>query len=79
MNQEGANDIVERAQYPFSFPILSRRVRARSAKKNAAASKEGRRGIVDELSAVIRLKTLDRQAELGVSIISKINNMCMNL
>lgn len=58
---------------------MGRRIRARSTKKNAAATKEGRRGNVDELSAVIRLKTLDRQLELGMSIVSKIDNMCMNL
>ena len=79
MKQEGAHHVVECAQHPFSLVILCGGIRARGAKQDIVTSKEGRSGVVDELGAVVRLKTLDRQAEMGMSISNKLNNMPVDL
>jgi hypothetical protein len=53
-------------------------VRARSAEECATASQEGSSGGVDELGAVICLKTAHRKTKLCVSVSNKLNNMTMN-
>jgi hypothetical protein len=79
MNQERPNHIVQGAKQPLSFAVLGGCVGARGAKKNAAASQEGSSSIVDELRAIISLKTAQRIAELCVSVSSKLDNMLMNI
>jgi hypothetical protein len=54
-------------------------VGARGAKKDAPGSQEGGGGTVNELSAIIGLKTAHRRAELCVSVSSELNNMFMSL
>jgi hypothetical protein len=78
MNQERANNIVECAKHPLSFAVLGGCVGARSTKKDATASQEGGGGSVDELGAIICLKTAQRITELCVSVSNKLNNMLMN-
>ena len=78
MNQKGANNVVQCVQHLLGFAILGRCIGATCPKENVPATKEGGRGNVDELSAIICLKTFDRQDELSVSIVSKLNNMRMN-
>jgi len=78
MNQKRPNSIVQCAKHPLSFAILGGCVRARGAKKDAAASQEGSSGIVKELRAIICLKTAHRKTELCVSISNKLNNVLMN-
>ena len=43
---------------------------------NTTRSKESMEGMVDELSAIVGLDSLDGKAELSVDIIAKICNMC---
>ena len=43
---------------------------------NTTRSKESMEGVVDELSAIVGLDSLDGKAELSVDIIAKICNMC---
>ena len=79
MKQKRANRIVQCAKHPLSFAVLGGCVGARGAKQDAAASQEGSGGIVDELGAIICLKTAHRKVELCVSVSNKLNNMFMNL
>jgi hypothetical protein len=78
VNQKRANNIVQCAKHALSLAVLSRCVRARGAEKDAAASQEGSGGIVEELSAIICLKTAHRKTELCVSVSNKLNNVCVN-
>jgi hypothetical protein len=78
MDQKRANNIVQGAKHPLGFAVLGGRVGARGTKQSAAASQEGSGGIVDELGAVICLKTAYRDTELCVSVSNKLNNMIMN-
>ena len=79
MEQKGADHVVECAQHSFSLAVLGGGIGARGAKQDTATSKEGGSGVVDELGAVVRLKALDRRAELGMSISNKFNNMPVDL
>jgi hypothetical protein len=47
--------------------------------KNAVASPEGSGGIVEELRAVVGLKTAHRRTELCVSISYELNNVFVNI
>jgi len=78
MNQKRANTIVQSPEHALSLAILSGCVGARGAKENAAASQEGGGGIVEELGAIICLKTADRKTKLCVSVSNKLNNVFMN-
>jgi hypothetical protein len=78
MNQKRANNIVQSVKHALSFAILSGCVGAQSAKEDAAASQEGGGGIVEELGAIICLKTAHRKTELCVSVRNKLNNVFMN-
>ena len=78
MNQKRANTIVQSPEHALSLAILSGCVGARGAKENAAASQEGGGGIVEELGAIICLKTADSKTELCVSVSNKLNNVFMN-
>jgi hypothetical protein len=78
IKQKRVNNIVQCAKHPLSFAILGGCVGARGAKQDAAASQEGSGGIVDELGAIICLKTAHKKAELCVSVSNKLNNMFMN-
>jgi hypothetical protein len=78
MNQKRANNIVQSAKHSLSFAILSGCVGARGAKKDAAGNQEGGGGIVEELGAIICLKTTYRKPELSVSVSNKLNNVFIN-
>jgi hypothetical protein len=78
MNQKRANSIVQCTKHPLSFAVLGRCVWAQGAKQDAVASQEGSCGSVEELGAIICLKTAYRKAELCVSVSNKLNNMFMN-
>jgi hypothetical protein len=78
MNQKCANSIVQGAKHPFSLAVLGGRVWTRSAQHDATASEEGSGGIVDELGAIICLKTAYRTTELCVSIRNKLDKMIMH-
>jgi hypothetical protein len=78
MNQKCANIIVQGAKHPFSLAVLGGRVWTRSAQHDAMASQEGSGGIVDELSAIIFLKTAYKTTELCVSISNKLDKMIMH-
>jgi hypothetical protein len=78
MNEKRANTIVQSPEHTLSLAILSGCVGARGAKKNAAASQEGGGDIVEELGAIICLKTADSRTELCVSVSNETNNVFMN-
>jgi hypothetical protein len=78
MNQKCANSIVQGAKHPFNLAVLGGRVWTRSARQYATASQEGSRGVVDELGAIICLKTAYRTTELCVSISDKLDKMIMH-
>jgi len=78
MNQKRSNSIVQSAKHSLSFAILSGCVGARGAEEDAAASQEGGGGSVEELGAIICLKTAHRKTELCVSVSNKLNNVFMN-
>ena len=78
MNQKRSNNIVQSAKHLLSFAILSGCVGARGAEEDAAASQEGGGGSVEELGAIICLKTAHRKTELCVSVSNKLNNVFMN-
>jgi hypothetical protein len=78
MNQKCANNIVQGVKHPFSLAVLGGRVWKRSAQHDATASQEGSGGIVDELGAIICLKTAYRTTELCVSISNKLDKMIMH-
>jgi hypothetical protein len=77
MNQKCANNIVQGAKHPFSLAVLGGRVWTRSAQQYATASQEGSGGVVDELGAIICLKTVYRTTELCVSISNKLDKVIM--
>jgi hypothetical protein len=79
MYQECPNSVVQCAKHALSFAVLGGRVRTRSAEKNAAASQEGSSGIVEELRAIVDLKTAHRITELCVSISYELNNVFVNI
>jgi hypothetical protein len=64
MNQKRANNIVQCAKHPLSFAILGGCIRARGAKEDTMTSQEDGGGIVEELGAIICLKTVHRKTEL---------------
>jgi hypothetical protein len=68
-------DIVQRTNDAFSFAILRGGVRAGESWVNAAGGKECGEGIINKLSAIISLYSLDREAELCVDISAKINDV----
>jgi len=72
---EGAAYIVQRTDDAFSLAVLRGGVRARESEVNAAGGKEGGEGIIDELSAIISLHSLDRKAELCVDEGAKVNDV----
>jgi hypothetical protein len=78
MDQECPNNIVQCTKHPLSFAVLGGCVGARSAEKDAATSQEGSSGIVEELRAIICLKTAHRIAELCVSVSYELDNMLVN-
>jgi hypothetical protein len=79
MYQECPNSIVQCAKHALSFAVLGGRVGARSVEKDAATIQEGRSGIVEELRAIICLKTTHRVAELCVSISYELDNVFVNV
>jgi hypothetical protein len=78
MNQKCANNIVQGAKHPLSLAVLGRHVWTRSAQQYATASQEGSGGVVDELGAIIYLKTAYRTTELCVSISNKLDKVIMH-
>jgi len=78
MNEKGTNCIVQCAKHALGFAVLSGCVGARSAEQDATTSQEGSIGIVEELGALICLKTAHRGTKLCLSISNKLNNMIMN-
>jgi hypothetical protein len=78
MNQKCANSIVQGAKHPLSFAVLGGRVWTRSAQQYATASQEGSSGVVDELGAIICLKTAYRTTEMCVSIRDKLDKLIMH-
>jgi hypothetical protein len=78
MNQKCANNIVQGAKHPLSFAVLGGRVWTRSAQQYATASQEGSSGVVDELGAIICLKTAYRTTEMCVSIRDKLDKLIMH-
>ena len=78
MNEKGTNCIVQCAKHALGFAVLSGCVGARSAEQDATTSKEGSIGIIEELDAIICLKTAHRRTKPCVSISNKLNNMIMN-
>ena len=79
MNQKRPNNIVQSVKHPLSFAVLGGCVGARGAKKDALGSQEGGGGTINELSAIVGLKTAHRRVELCVSVSSELNNMFMSL
>ena len=79
MDQKHLNDIVQSAKHSLSFAILGGCVGARGVKKDALGSQEGSGGTINELSAIVGLKTAHRRVELCVSVSSELNNVFMSL
>jgi hypothetical protein len=75
MYKKCPNNTVQCAKDPLSFVVLGGCVGAQSAEKDDAASQEGSSGIVEELRAIICLKTA---TELCVSVSYERDNMLMN-
>ena len=65
LEQQGANNIINRANNTFSFTVLGRGVRAGHAKMNALGEKEGTGTGVIELFPVVTLNRLDAGAKLS--------------
>jgi len=59
LKQQGANNIINRANNAFSFTILGRGVRARHAKMNALGEEERPSAGVIKLLPVVALNRLD--------------------
>jgi hypothetical protein len=79
MYQECPNSIVQCAKHALSFAVLGGCVRTRSVEENAAASQEGSGGIVEELRAIVGLKTAHRITELCVTISYELNDVFVNI
>ena len=78
MDEEGADGVVDGAKHTLSFAILLGSVRARMAKQNAATGQEGRHGIIDELGAIVGLKTLGDRVKLSLNMGNKINKLTID-
>ena len=63
--EEGANDIVRRADHPLSLAVLRGSIRIRHAQVNAAGEAEGTDGMIIELTAIVTLDGIDGEAELS--------------
>ena len=69
MKEKGSDGVVESAKKTLGLAVLGRRVRTGEAQKDTMGGQEGRRGVVDELDAIIRLNTLERQGKLCMNIL----------
>jgi hypothetical protein len=78
MDSSSSIQNIQGAKHPLNFAILGGCIRARGAKENTAASQKGGCGIVEELGAIICLKTTHKKTELCVSVTNKLNDVFMN-
>ena len=60
-----AHDVIRRANYLLSLAVLRRGIRTRHTQLNTSREKEGTRGVVIELTAIVALDGLNGEAELG--------------
>jgi hypothetical protein len=65
LDQEGAHDVVRRANHPLSLAVLRRGIRTRHTQLNTPRQEEGPGGGVIELPPVVTLDGLNCEAELS--------------
>ena len=78
MDEKGADGVVDGVKHTLSFAILLGSVGARMAKQNVATGQEGRHGIIDELGAIVVLKTLGNRVKLSLNMGNKINKLTID-
>jgi hypothetical protein len=65
LDQEGAHDVVRRANHPLSLAVLRRGIRTRHTQLNTPRQEEGPGGGVIELPPIVTLDGLNGEAELS--------------
>ena len=79
MKEKGSDGVVESAKKTLDLAILGRRVRTGEAQQDAMGCQEGRGGGVNELGAIIRLNTLERQAKLCMNVLDEGSDVLVHL